>query len=143
MYGLGLGPDGSVYVTQSNGLFALSSTGAVKWTYKDTCVSALAVDGNGTVYYSDAYSLVAVKNTGALAWSYSIPAGFVAAPIVGALAFGESLAFISLLIPAWGALVGIGALIGASDIKFWPVWLAGGIVRHRPKARTPRAHVHA
>ena len=35
-----------------------------------------------------------------------------AAPIVGALAFGESLAFISLLIPAWGALVAIGALIG-------------------------------
>ena len=42
-------------------------------------------------------------------------------PIVFALAFGESLAFVSLLIPAWGALVGIGALIGASDIAFWPV----------------------
>ena len=34
-----------------------------------------------------------------------------AAPIVFVLAFGESLAFISLLIPAWGALVLIGALI--------------------------------
>ena len=32
-----------------------------------------------------------------------------AAPIVFVLAFGESLAFISLLIPAWAALVGIGA----------------------------------
>ena len=50
-----------------------------------------------------------------------------AAPIVLLLAFGESLAFISLLIPAWGALVAIGALIGASGISFWPVWLAGGI----------------
>jgi membrane protein DedA with SNARE-associated domain len=50
-----------------------------------------------------------------------------AAPIVLALAFGESLAFISLLIPAWGALVAIGALIGASGISFWPVWIAGGI----------------
>jgi membrane protein DedA with SNARE-associated domain len=49
-----------------------------------------------------------------------------AAPIVLALAFGESLAFISLLIPAWGALVAIGALIGVSGISFWPVWLAGG-----------------
>jgi membrane protein DedA with SNARE-associated domain len=39
-----------------------------------------------------------------------------AAPIVLVLAFGESLAFISLLIPAWGALVAIGALIGASGI---------------------------
>src|SRR4051795_1788965 len=49
-----------------------------------------------------------------------------AAPIVFVLAFGESLAFISLLIPAWGALVAIGALIGASGINFWPVWIAGG-----------------
>jgi membrane protein DedA with SNARE-associated domain len=50
-----------------------------------------------------------------------------AAPIVFALAFGESLAFISLLIPAWGALVAIGALIGSSGISFWPVWIAGAI----------------
>src|SRR5205809_7390794 len=50
-----------------------------------------------------------------------------AAPIVLVLAFGESLAFISLLVPAWGALVAIGALIGASGISFWPVWVAGGI----------------
>lgn len=47
-----------------------------------------------------------------------------AAPIVFALAFGESLAFISLLIPAWGALVAIGALIGPSGISFWPLWIA-------------------
>jgi hypothetical protein len=46
-----------------------------------------------------------------------------APPIVFALAFGESLAFISLLIPAWGALVAIGALIGPSGINFWPVWI--------------------
>ena len=50
-----------------------------------------------------------------------------AAPIVFLLAFGESLAFISLLIPAWAALVGIGALIGASGIPFWPVCLAGAL----------------
>ncbi|HZP78980.1 MAG TPA: DedA family protein [Pseudolabrys sp.] len=50
-----------------------------------------------------------------------------AAPVVFALAFGESLAFLSLLIPAWGALVAIGALIGPSGINFWPVWIAGSI----------------
>jgi membrane protein DedA with SNARE-associated domain len=50
-----------------------------------------------------------------------------AAPIVLLLAFGESLAFISLLIPAWGALVAIGALIGVSGISFWPLCIAGGI----------------
>src|SRR5262245_37599005 len=50
-----------------------------------------------------------------------------AAPIVFALAFGESLAFISLLLPAWAALVGIGALLGAGGIDFVPVWIAGSI----------------
>ena len=50
-----------------------------------------------------------------------------AAPTVLVLAFAESLAFISLLVPAWGALVAIGALIGPSGISFWPVWLAGGV----------------
>jgi membrane protein DedA with SNARE-associated domain len=50
-----------------------------------------------------------------------------AAPIVFVLAFAESLAFLSLLIPAWGALIGIGVLLGAGDISFWQVWLAGAI----------------
>ena len=50
-----------------------------------------------------------------------------AAPIVLVLAFGESLAFISLLAPAWGALVAIGALIGVTGISFYPVWIAGAV----------------
>ncbi len=50
-----------------------------------------------------------------------------AAPIMFALAFGESLAFISLLIPAWSILVAIGALIGSSGISFWPIWIAGAL----------------
>lgn len=50
-----------------------------------------------------------------------------AAPIVFALAFGESLAFISLLIPAWAALVGIGVLIASGNLNFWPIWIAGSV----------------
>lgn len=50
-----------------------------------------------------------------------------APPIVFALAFGESLAFFSLLIPGWSALVAIGALLGSSGIKLWPVLIAGGL----------------
>ena len=50
-----------------------------------------------------------------------------AAPIMFALAFGESLAFISLLIPAWSILVALGALIGSSGISFWPIWIAGAL----------------
>src|SRR5262245_15426086 len=50
-----------------------------------------------------------------------------AAPVVFALAFGESLAFSSLLLPAWAALVGIGALISSGSLNFWPVWVAGSV----------------
>jgi len=50
-----------------------------------------------------------------------------AAPVVFALAFGESLAFISLLIPAWAALVGIGVLISSGHLNFWPIWVAGAV----------------
>ncbi len=50
-----------------------------------------------------------------------------AGPIVFVLAFGESLAFLSLFIPAWGALVAIGAMVGMSEVSFWPVWLAGAL----------------
>jgi membrane protein DedA with SNARE-associated domain len=50
-----------------------------------------------------------------------------AVPIVFALAFGESLAFVSLILPAWAALVGIGALIGAGGLSFLPLLVAGAV----------------
>lgn len=50
-----------------------------------------------------------------------------ALPVVFALAFGESLAFISLFIPAWAILVAIGALINASGVLFWPIWVAAAL----------------
>jgi membrane protein DedA with SNARE-associated domain len=50
-----------------------------------------------------------------------------AAPVVFVLCFAESLAFISLLIPAWAALVAIGALISVGGLSFWPVLIAGAV----------------
>ena len=50
-----------------------------------------------------------------------------AAPVVFGLAFGESLAFISLLIPAWAALVAMGALVKSGGLSFWPIWVAGAL----------------
>jgi len=49
------------------------------------------------------------------------------APIAFVLAFGESIVFLSLFIPAWGALIGIGVLIGAGHLNFWPIWIASAI----------------
>ncbi|WP_446935502.1 DedA family protein [Morganella morganii] len=47
-----------------------------------------------------------------------------ALPIVFVLAFGESLAFLSLLFPATVILLGVGALIGEGGLHFLPVFPA-------------------
>ena len=48
----------------------------------------------------------------------------LAPAVVFGLAFGESLALISFFIPATVLLLAIGALIEASGLHFFPVWLA-------------------
>src|SRR5262249_56537726 len=47
--------------------------------------------------------------------------------IVAGLAFGESLAFVSLVFPATTMLVALGALIGAGALRFVPIWIAAAI----------------
>ena len=47
-----------------------------------------------------------------------------AVPIVFVLAFCESFAFVSLLVPATGILLGVGGLIAAAELGFWPMWFA-------------------
>ena len=50
------------------------------------------------------------------------------APFLAAfLAFGESLAFLSLLFPATVLLVAIGATAGGLGLGFWPIWLGAVI----------------
>jgi membrane protein DedA with SNARE-associated domain len=50
-----------------------------------------------------------------------------ALPIVFILAFGESLAFVSLLLPATAILLATGGLIGAAGLSFWPIWTAAAL----------------
>lgn len=50
-----------------------------------------------------------------------------AAPIVFALAFAESLAFISLLVPAWGILVGVGAIAMSNGLNLWPILVGAAL----------------
>ncbi|MFL6839200.1 MAG: DedA family protein [Bradyrhizobium sp.] len=50
-----------------------------------------------------------------------------ASPIAFALAFGESLAFLSFVLPAWAVLVGIGAMMKTGGVAFIPVLIAGAL----------------
>ena len=55
--------------------------------------------------------------------------GFIAAhkvwagPIAAIMAFGESLAFLSLLIPGTVVIIGAGGLIAVGALDFWPIYL--------------------
>lgn len=50
------------------------------------------------------------------------------APVVTfILAFCESLAFLSLLVPASTILLGVGALIGAASLDFFTIWIAAAL----------------
>lgn len=51
----------------------------------------------------------------------------LAAPTVFILAFGESLAFVSLVLPFWAILVGIGTALGAAGLSFVPIWVAASL----------------
>ena len=50
-----------------------------------------------------------------------------AAPICFVLAFGESLAFVSVLLPATLVLVAVGGLVGQAGLAFWPVFVAAAV----------------
>jgi membrane protein DedA with SNARE-associated domain len=50
-----------------------------------------------------------------------------AAPIAFVLAFLKALAFVSLVVPGITIMLTIGALVGASGIDFWSVWIAVSI----------------
>jgi membrane protein DedA with SNARE-associated domain len=47
--------------------------------------------------------------------------------IIFALTFCESLAILSLIIPAWAMIVAFGPLIGAGGIPFWPILVAASL----------------
>ena len=50
-----------------------------------------------------------------------------AAPICFALAFGESLAFVSFLLPATVVLIAVGGLVGQAGLAFLPVFAASAL----------------
>lgn len=49
----------------------------------------------------------------------------LASAICFALGFGESIAFVSLLVPSTALFLGIGGAVSAAGGAFWPIWLAG------------------
>jgi membrane protein DedA with SNARE-associated domain len=47
--------------------------------------------------------------------------------IIFALCFAESLAVLSLVVPAWAMIVAFGPLIGTTGIPFWPILAAAAL----------------
>jgi membrane protein DedA with SNARE-associated domain len=47
--------------------------------------------------------------------------------IIAGLAFCESVAFLSLFVPATVILIAISAFIGVAGLEFWPLWLGAAV----------------
>lgn len=47
--------------------------------------------------------------------------------IIFLLTFAESLAVLSLIVPAWAMIVAFGPLVGAGGIPFWPILFAAAL----------------
>jgi membrane protein DedA with SNARE-associated domain len=47
--------------------------------------------------------------------------------IIGLMTFGESFAFISLILPTITILVAVGFALAAADVSFWQVWLGAAV----------------
>ena len=50
-----------------------------------------------------------------------------AGPICFGLAFGESFAFVSFVLPATVVLIGLGGLVGQAGLEFWPVMIGAAL----------------
>jgi membrane protein DedA with SNARE-associated domain len=48
-------------------------------------------------------------------------------PVIFGLAFCESFAFISLIVPATAILFSVSGLMGAADFEFWKIWGAAAL----------------
>lgn len=80
-----------------------------------------------TAYGQEMLALVQANPLGQELLDFVRANAALAPAIVFLLAFLESLAVVGVFVPATVVLVGIGALVGASDIEFWPIW-AGAVV---------------
>ncbi|WP_439575753.1 DedA family protein [Phreatobacter sp.] len=47
--------------------------------------------------------------------------------IIFLLTFAESLAVLSLIVPAWAMIIAFGPLVGAGGIPFWPILIAAAL----------------
>ena len=77
-----------------------------------------------TAYGQEMLALMQANPFGQELMSYVKSNARWAPAIVFIFSFAESLAVVGVFVPATVMLIGIGALIGASDIQFWPVWAA-------------------
>lgn len=50
-----------------------------------------------------------------------------AGPVFAALAFGESLVVVGVLVPATGVMMAAGALVGAGTLPFLDLWIGGAL----------------
>src|SRR3712207_8566137 len=60
--------------------------------------------------------------------------------VLGLMTFGESLAFVSLLLPTMTILIAVGFILSAAGIPFWEAW-AGAADRKSTRLNSSHANI--
>jgi hypothetical protein len=86
-YSPGMSPDGStLYVPAWNALYAMDTSGAVKWQFGCRTPGTPAVDNDGNVYFvASPSNLYSLSRSGAIRWMRTdiIAGGFDSGPVIG------------------------------------------------------------
>ncbi len=80
-----IGKNGSIYLGNKTGLYALRPDGKLKWLLQQVVEGPPAQAPDGTIYFPSGGNLVAVWSSGKLRWSYpsDLSFGLGSAPVVG------------------------------------------------------------
>jgi outer membrane protein assembly factor BamB len=121
-----IGADGTLYITNSSGLQAVTPAGTWKWTYPGVGAISPIVDRDGTIYFFKAlypgptYKLAAVNPDGSSKWE-----GMAVSDEMKQLVMGLGGTFYALSVP-YNVAPKLHALDGAGQ-PLWAVTLPAGI----------------
>ena len=96
-----LANDGTIYASDGGHVFAVDSSGSVKWQFEDGWNGSAVVDTDGVLYFTNGAALYALNADGSLKWKFSPQqrVNFLTSPALaadGTLYVGGEFAFLAI-----------------------------------------------
>jgi outer membrane protein assembly factor BamB len=94
-----LANDGTIYASDGGHVFAVDSSGSVKWRFEAGWHGSAVIDTDGILYFADSSALYALNPDGNLKWKFSPQARVLTSPVLaadGTLYVGGEFAFLAV-----------------------------------------------